>query len=85
LPTVLRIEGFHVRIYLREHPPAHVHVWKSGAWARVELPTTEKSAHVISVRGMTTPDVVRVVRIVEANADLLLAAWERYHGHQETE
>jgi hypothetical protein len=69
LPTILRSEGFHVRIYLREHPPAHVHVWKAGAWARIDLPTAESSAHVVSVRGMTTADVIRAVRIVEAHAD----------------
>jgi hypothetical protein len=33
MPTVLRDEGFEVRIYTSDHPPPHVHVAKAGAIA----------------------------------------------------
>lgn len=29
-PTVKRKEGFEFLIYTKDHPPAHVHVWKAG-------------------------------------------------------
>ena len=31
MPTVLREQGFEVRIYTLDHPPPHVHVAKAGA------------------------------------------------------
>jgi len=39
MPTVLREEGFEVRIYTLDHPPAHVHVAKAGAIVRIDLAT----------------------------------------------
>jgi hypothetical protein len=39
MPTVLREDGFEVRIYTFDHPPAHVHVAKAGAVVRIELAT----------------------------------------------
>jgi len=39
MPTVLREDGFEVRIYTFDHPPAHVHVAKAGAIVRIELAT----------------------------------------------
>ncbi len=37
MSTVLRDEGFEVRIYTLDHPPPHVHVAKAGAIVRVDL------------------------------------------------
>ena len=31
MPTLIRHEGFEVRIYTLDHSPAHVHVFKAGA------------------------------------------------------
>ena len=39
MPTVIREDGFEVRIYTFDHPPAHVHVAKAGAIVRVDLAT----------------------------------------------
>src|SRR5216684_27984 len=39
MPTVLREEGFEVRIYTLDHPPPHVHVAKAGAIVRIDLAT----------------------------------------------
>ncbi|MGH8435530.1 MAG: DUF4160 domain-containing protein [Pseudomonas sp.] len=82
MPTVLRVEGFQVRIYTRDHRPAHVHVWKPGDWARIDLPTGQHGAQVVAVAGMSAADVVRAVRIVEAHVEVLMEAWERYHGDE---
>jgi len=85
MPTVLRVAGFQVRVYMRDHPPAHVHVWKAGAWVKVELPTDDAVARVVAVRGMTISNVIRAVRIVERHTASLRAAWEKYHGDKATE
>ena len=39
MPTVLREDGFEVRIYTFDHPPPHVHVAKAGAIVRIDLST----------------------------------------------
>ena len=39
MPTVLREDGFEVRIYTFDHPPPHVHVAKAGAIVRIDLGT----------------------------------------------
>src|SRR5436190_6140456 len=35
--TLIRYEGFEVRIYTFDHSPPHVHVFKAGAVVRIEL------------------------------------------------
>ena len=37
MPTVLRLDGFEVRIYLNDHEPAHVHVFRAGGEAKIKL------------------------------------------------
>ncbi|HKC79753.1 MAG TPA: DUF4160 domain-containing protein, partial [Gemmatimonadaceae bacterium] len=39
MPTVIREDGFEVRIYTFDHPPPHVHVSKAGAIVRIDLAT----------------------------------------------
>jgi hypothetical protein len=82
VPTVLVVDGFHVRIYLppREHAPPHVHVAKAGMEVLIALGEAGEPLAVIEVYGMRTRDVVRAYRIVEAHQDMLLEAWRRYHG-----
>ncbi len=65
--------------------PAHIHVRKAGAWARIELPTSERGARISAILRMNTADVVRAVRIMEANVEALNNAWETYHGDENTE
>ena len=39
MPTLLREDGFEVRIYTLDHPPPHVHVTKTGAVVKIDLTT----------------------------------------------
>ena len=78
MPTVLRERGFEVRIYTFDHPPPHVHVAKAGAILRIDLAThtvTEIVGHI------SDRDVKRAEQLVARNAQELLEAWERIHGH----
>jgi hypothetical protein len=44
MPTVLRKDGFAVRIYFNDHLPPHVHVFKGGGQVRISLGSeTERS------------------------------------------
>lgn len=69
--------GFTFRIWPNDHAPAHVHAWKAGAVAVIEL----EPVAVREVKGaMKSADVVRTVRIVEANLGKLKKAWRHIHG-----
>ena len=82
MPTVLNVDGFHIRILVppREHGPAHVHVRKAGAVVVINLPDGDKPVGIRTVRGMRAADVVAAFRLVEANVEMLLKQWRRYHG-----
>ena len=77
MPTVLREEGFEVRIYTFDHPPPHVHVAKAGAIVRIDLSTHVATEIVgtISVR-----DVKRAEQLVTRHAKHLKKEWTKIHG-----
>jgi hypothetical protein len=79
LPTVLRVDGFEVRVYTDDHEPAHVHVFRAEGRARIRLPTGSAGAVVTEAR-MGTADLRRAVAIVNEYADLLRFEWRRFHG-----
>ena len=75
MPTVLRDGGFRVRILLppREHGPPHVHVV-------IDLPDKDQSLGIRRIRQMRDVAVVAAFRLVEANVEMLLEQWRKYHG-----
>ena len=82
MPTVLRVAGFRVVIFLppREHTPPHVHVRNADGEVVIELVRGRRAPIIRTAAGMRTADVVRAFRIVEAHTEHLLAAWRKYHG-----
>lgn len=78
MPTVLRERGFDVRIFLNDHEPPHVHVYKGGTSVRIELETGE--AEVAPGRRMTKHDVAIARQIVGARYRMLLDFWRQLHG-----
>ena len=79
MPTVLRVKGFRVMIYLppAEHGPAHVHVMNAAGKAKIEL----APIRVVKVwRRMTDAEVRAAAGIVEDNVDYLSSEWRRIHG-----
>ena len=73
MPTVLRQDGFDVRIFVRDHEPKHVHVRRGGGVAVIILGD-------VSVRerfGMSPRDVRTALQIVAENRDYLVAQWDR--------
>jgi hypothetical protein len=46
----------------------------------VNLPEGDQPPTIRRVRGMRTPDVIAAFRVVEANVEMLLNEWRRYHG-----
>ena len=76
MPTVLRAEGFEFRIWTNDHEPPHVHVFRGGTQAKVEL----ISAEAVRIWGMRPRNVRLAEELVAENRDLLLDAWRNIHG-----
>jgi DNA-binding GntR family transcriptional regulator len=77
MPTVLREDGFEVRIYTFDHPPAHVHVAKAGAIVRIEL-STRTATEIVGA--ISDRDVKRAERLISRHARHLKEEWTRIHG-----
>lgn len=78
MPTVMTLDGFIIKIYFppREHGPAHVHVFRGGDEVIIELaPVAIRENY-----GMRTAQIVKAVRIVEDNLEMLQEEWRKIHG-----
>ena len=79
MPTLIREEGFEVRIYTLDHPPPHVHVAKAGALVKIDLSTH----HAIEIVGaISDRDVKRAERLVARNTQFLKLEWEKLHARR---
>ena len=79
MPTLIREQGFEVRIYTLDHPPPHVHVAKAGAIVKIDL----SMHHAIEIVGaISDRDVKRAERLVAQNAQFLKLEWEKLHARR---
>ena len=76
MPTVLRINGWRVVIYLHDHPPAHVHVLGAG-WVVVINVSKMELREVVNC---DEREALRVLRVIEDHQPALVEAWRRLHG-----
>ncbi len=82
MPTVLRANGFQIRVYPppREHGPPHVHIVKGDGSVIIELATTDREPRIRSVVSMRDTDIIAALRLVETHRDFLWVQWRTYHG-----
>ena len=78
MPTVIREDGFEVRIYTFDHPPPHVHVAKAGAIVRIDLGSCTATE---IVGAISDRDVKRAERLVAQHAKTLKKEWTKIHGN----
>ena len=82
MPTIIREDGYEIRIYTLDHPPPHVHVAKAGAVLKIDLAT----CHVMEVVGtISDREVRRAEVLVTKHAQLLKDEWTKIHGKQGTD
>ena len=67
--------GYDVRIYTRDHPPAHAHVLKGEKSLQIDLNTFEVNDN----RGFTTREIRQIRKLVFENQYLLLTKWNEIH------
>jgi len=82
MPTLKRLDGFEIRLFIaNEHRPPHVHVFKAGAECRVLLGDEATQPRLWNVvGGMSAQDARRAEELVSRWQGELLAAWRKYHG-----
>ena len=82
MPTIIREDGYAIRIYTLDHPPPHVHVAKAGAVLKIELATCQ----VIEIVGtISDREVRRAEVLVSKHVQLLKDEWTKIHGNQGTD
>lgn len=78
MATILSQDGFQVMIFTNDHPSAHVHVFKAGTEAVINLvPVSIRENYRMSPKNLR-----RAVDIVTENQDLLLQAWREIHDNE---
>lgn len=60
---------------MKDHPPAHAHVWKGEKNLRINLMTFEVSDN----RGYNMREIRQIRKLVTEYQDLLLDIWHRIH------
>ena len=75
MPTVLRQEGFALRIYFDDHDPAHVHVVKSDKEVVISLGDETARPWIRRNKGMRQKDMRRSLKIVAEHQSFLIAQW----------
>ena len=77
MPTIVREDGYEIRIYTLDHPPPHVHSAKPGAVLKVDLAT----CRVIEIVGrISDREAKRAEGLVAKHAQLLKKEWTKIHG-----
>jgi hypothetical protein len=81
MPTLIREDGYDIRIYTLDHPPPHVHVAKAGAVLKIDLATCQ----VVEIIGaISDRDVKRAEALVARHAKFLRDEWAKIHGQPQT-
>ena len=75
MPTIIRENGFEIRIYTDDHEPPHVHIYKSGKRAKMTLQPV-----VVIATEMNMKQTKQVELLVYKHLDKLLEAWKFYNG-----
>ena len=80
MPTVLRAQGFDIKIHFNDHAPAHVHAIKGQGEAVITL----DPLMALRVWRMNRRDLSKAKGIVRENHGMLIDNWRAIHGGKGT-
>lgn len=80
MATVLRINGYIVRIWSNDHLPRHVHVFKGDGECVINLVGENGSPELREFYGLKRKEVAKAIALVANNQDKLMEAWISIHG-----
>lgn len=80
MATVLRIDGYIVRIWSNDRLPGHVHVFKGNGECVINLVGEGGLPQLREFYGLKRKEVAKAIRIVADNQEKLMEAWISIHG-----
>ncbi len=80
MATVLRIDGYVVRIWSNDHLPRHVHVFKGDGECVINLVGAGGLPELREFYNLKRKEVAKAIRIVADNQQTLIEAWNQIHG-----
>lgn len=80
MATVLRIDGYIVRIWSNDHLPRHVHVFKGDGECVINLVGEGGLPELREFYNLKRKEVAKAIRIVADNQKKLIKAWNQIHG-----
>ncbi len=82
MPIVIKIRGIRFYFYSDDHEPIHIHVKGHGGEAKIEV---EPQVVLVYSRGFSRNDIGKIMEIVRANRDAIIAKWKEHFDDSETE
>lgn len=79
MATIATKNGFALRIYTNDHPPAHVHVIKNDGEVIIELGDENADPTIREIYGMRDRDVKIAYDLVKEFKTKLLNSWRDIH------
>ena len=73
-PTIIRTKNLRIRVYPKDHDPAHVHVTAPNAEAKIRL----SDCKAYFSKGFTKMALSRIEIFIEQHKEILLKAWHEY-------
>jgi hypothetical protein len=80
MPTVLRLDGLRVSIYVNDHHPAHVHVIGPDAEAAFNLNCPAGPVRARENFGFSLSRLTKIEKLLQKHVEQLCRAWEDTHG-----
>jgi hypothetical protein len=80
MPTVLRINGYEIFIYLHDHLPAHVHVFVRGGEVIINLDCLGGEPEIRNVYRASVREARKALDVVIEHRELLCNMWKDIHG-----
>ena len=77
MPTLLNENGFKFFFYANEHPPAHVHILKGGAWAKIEIQTLN-----VAYSTLKQSELSDCLILLKRHQQTFLEAWHEWFGRK---
>lgn len=81
MATILKKDGFLVRIYTNDHLPSHVHVIKADEEAKINLGNENQEPNFVTISAnMSNKDAHKALELVTKHQLFLLQKWREIHG-----
>jgi hypothetical protein len=82
MPEVLREDGYIIKIWFNDHPPKHVHVFKSNGECIIELKDQNNFPMLVKFQGMNRKEVTKALKLVNNYQKTLIEKWQAIHGDE---